>query len=198
MVREVGQDEKSILEQACTGDTEAFGTLYRKHSHRIYNLCLGMVKDASLAEDMVQDAFLQAFRRIHTFRGDSQFSTWLYRIAVNAVLMYFRRCKTNPLANAEDTKQEDEDEQRPSERFQTEDLRLSSSAQRIELERAVQLLPPGYRIMFILHDVEGYEHAEIAALLGCTPGNTKSQLFKARRKLRELLLDRRRGYAQAV
>lgn len=181
-------DERSLLQSACNGDPEAFGTLYRKHSTRIYNLCLGMVKDPTLAEDLLQDAFLQAFRRIHTFRGDSQFSTWLYRIAVNAVLMYFRRCKTNPLANAETDADSEEEEQVHNERFYAEDLRLSHSVQRIELERAIQLLPPGYRIMFILHDLEGYEHAEIASLLGCTPGNTKSQLFKARRRLREILV----------
>jgi RNA polymerase sigma-70 factor, ECF subfamily len=180
-------DERSLLDRACNGDPEAFGALYRKHSTRIYNLCLGMVKDSFLAEDLAQDAFLQAFRRIHTFRGDSQFSTWLYRIAVNAVLMYFRRCKTNPLANADADKDGEEEEPPRNDRFCADDLRLSHSVQRIELERAIQMLPPGYRIMFILHDLEGYEHAEIASLLGCTPGNTKSQLFKARRRLRELL-----------
>ncbi len=190
------EDERSVLQRACAGDPEAFGALYRKHSNRVYKLCLGMVKDATLAEDMVQDAFLQAFRRIHTFRGDSQFSTWLYRIAVNAVLMYFRRCKTNPLANAETEREDDEQEAPHSERFSTLDLRLVSSTDRIELHRAVQMLPPGYRIMFILHDVEGYEHAEIASLLGCTPGNTKSQLFKARRRLRELLAEGRTAYEQ--
>lgn len=184
------------LQRACAGDPEAFGALYRKHSNRVYKLCLGMVKDPTLAEDMVQDAFLQAFRRIHTFRGDSQFSTWLYRIAVNAVLMYFRRCKTNPLANAESDQQDNEQDQPHGERFGIYDMRLHQSAERIELQRAVLSLPPGYRIMFILHDVEGYEHSEIASLLGCTPGNTKSQLFKARRRLRELLIEGRSSYEQ--
>lgn len=188
-------DERSLLQSACNGDPEAFGSLYRKHSNRIYNLCLGMVKDPCLAEDLLQDAFLQAFRRIHTFRGDSQFSTWLYRIAVNAVLMYFRRCKTNPLANAESEGDNEEEEQLHNDRFCADDLRLNHSVQRIELERAIQMLPPGYRIMFILHDLEGYEHAEIASLLGCTAGNTKSQLFKARRRLREILVSEERRAA---
>ncbi len=190
------QNERSVLERACSGDPEAFGALYRKHSTRIYNLCLGMVKEPSLAEDLLQETFLQAFRRIHTFRGDSQFSTWIYRIAVNAVLMYFRRCKTNPLANAEGELETDKEEQPESERYYAEDLRLSHSVDRIRLERAIMKLPPGYRIMFILHDLEGYEHAEIASLLGCTPGNTKSQLFKARRRLREILMEGEGGFRQ--
>lgn len=182
-------DDNAIVKRACGGDVEAFGLLYRKYRNRIHALCLRMVKDPFIAEDVLQESFLCAFRRINTFRGDSLFSTWLHRIAVNAVLMHFRRCKTTPTENVDAELAYDEGEPMEGERFHAEDRRLTHSIERIELEQAINSLPPGYRIMFVLHDIEGFEHSEIAAILGCTPGNTKSQLFKARRRLRELLLD---------
>ncbi len=183
------EDDNAIVRRACAGDVEAFGVLYRKYRNRIHALCLRMVKDPFIAEDVLQESFLCAFRRINTFRGDSLFSTWLHRIAVNAVLMYFRRCKTTPTENVDAELAYDEGEPLEGERFHAEDRRLTHAVERIELEHAINSLPPGYRIMFVLHDIEGFEHSEIAAILGCTPGNTKSQLFKARRRLRELLLD---------
>lgn len=182
-------DDNAIVRRACEGDGEAFGLLYRKYRNRIHALCLRMVKDPFIAEDVLQESFLCAFRRINTFRGDSLFSTWLHRIAVNAVLMHFRRCKTTPTENVDAELVYDEGEPLEGERFHVEDRRLMHAVERIELEEAINSLPPGYRIMFVLHDIEGFEHSEIAAILGCTPGNTKSQLFKARRRLRELLLD---------
>ncbi len=182
-------DDNAIVKRACAGDVEAFGILYRKYRNRIHALCLRMVKDPFIAEDVLQDSFLCAFRRINTFRGDSLFSTWLHRIAVNAVLMHFRRRKTTPTENVDAELAYDEGEPLEGERFHAEDRRLQHAVERIELEQAINSLPPGYRIMFVLHDIEGFEHSEIAAILGCTPGNTKSQLFKARRRLRELLLD---------
>ncbi len=182
-------DDNAIVKRACAGDVEAFGMLYKKYRNRIHALCLRMIKDPFIAEDVLQESFLCAVRRINTFRGDSLFSTWLHRIAVNAVLMHFRRCKTTPTENADSELAYDEGEPLEGERFHVEDRRLTHSVERIELEQAINSLPPGYRIMFVLHDIEGFEHSEIAAILGCTPGNTKSQLFKARRRLRELLLD---------
>ncbi len=178
-----------IVNRACAGDVDAFGLLYRKYRNRIHALCLRMVKDPFIAEDVLQESFLCAFRRINTFRGDSLFSTWLHRIAVNAVLMHFRRCKTTPTENVDAELVYEEGESLEGERFHVVDRRLTHAVERIELEQAINSLPPGYRIMFVLHDIEGFEHSEIAAILGCTPGNTKSQLFKARRRLRELLLD---------
>lgn len=148
-----------------------------------------MVKDPFIAEDVLQESFLCAFRRINTFRGESLFSTWLHRITVNAVLMHFRRCKTTPTENAESEMPQEDGEFAEGERFRVQDRRLQHAVERIELEQAINSLPPGYRIMFVLHDIEGFEHSEIASILGCTPGNTKSQLFKARRRLRELLID---------
>ncbi len=146
-----------------------------------------MTCDPTLAEDLVQETFLSAFRKLHTFRGDSLFSTWLHRIAVNNVLMYFRQQKVTPTAHTVDERLEPEEDEPIRDRFITEDHRLLQTASRLQLERAVSNLPPGYRIMFVLHDIEGYEHSEIAALLGCSPGNTKSQLHKARKRLREIL-----------
>lgn len=182
-------DDNVIVKRACAGDVDAFGLLYRKYRNRIHALCLRMVKDPFIAEDVLQESFLCAFRRINTFRGDSLFSTWLHRIAVNAVLMHFRRCKTTPTENVDAELAYEEGEPLEGERFHAEDRCLTHAVERIELEQAINSLPPGYRIMFVLHDIEGFEHSEIAAILGCTPGNTKSQLFKARRRLRELLLD---------
>ena len=149
-----------------------------------------MINDESIAEDLVQETFLCAFRRLNTFRGDSLFSTWLHRIAVNAALMYIRRTKIDPCAKSVEIQPADEDEfQRDF--FTVRDLRLVNTADRIRLERAVSMLPPGYRIMFILHDIEGCEHSEFASLIGCSAGNTKSQLHKARKRLRQILADER-------
>jgi RNA polymerase sigma-70 factor (ECF subfamily) len=145
-----------------------------------------MVGDFGLAEDLTQDAFLMAFRRINSFRGDSAFSTWLHRIAVNTVLMHLRqkssRGGTQP--SLDDLTTEGE----PSgEVFGKEDLRLTRAIDRLSLVHAIEQLPPGYRMIFVLHDIEGYDHAEIAGLLGCSVGNTKSQLHKARLRLRKVL-----------
>jgi RNA polymerase sigma-70 factor (ECF subfamily) len=184
----VPQPEKLQIKLASEGDHESFECLYQKYSRRVFAICKRMVNDESIAEDLVQETFLCAFRRLNTFRGDSLFSTWLHRIAVNAALMYIRRCKIDPCAKSVEIQpQEEDDFQR--EFFTVRDHRLMDTADRIRLERAVGLLPPGYRIMFILHDIEGYEHSEIAAIVGCSAGNTKSQLHKARKRLRQILAD---------
>jgi len=179
--------DETVVKLACEGDVEAFATLYGKYRDRIHAICLRMIKDPFLAEDMLQQTFLCAFRRIRSFRGDSLFSTWLHRIAINVILMHFRRCKTSPIENLNDVPCPEGDPL-DAEQFHVEDRHLSHVVERIELEKAIDSLPPGYRLMFVLHDIEGFEHTEIAALLGCTPGNTKSQLFKARKRLRKLLI----------
>jgi len=180
--------DSDIVTRAQAGDVEAFGVLYVKYHKRLYNFCARMIKDPFVVEDMLQETFLSAFRQIHTFRGHSLFSTWLYRIAKNAVLMYFRRCKTTPTENADLELTSGADEMLDEERFHVEDQRLAFAVERITLEKAVNSLPPGYRTMFVLHDIKGFEHWEVAAILGCTLGNTKSQLFKARRRLRRLII----------
>jgi len=176
--------EAAAIERAKQGDAEAFEALYNLHKRRVYSLCLRMTANTAMAEDLTQEAFLQLFRKIGTFRGESAFSTWLHRMAVNVVLMQLRK-KGLPLTPLEETMQGEEDS--PKKEPGGEDMRLAGSIDRLRLEEAVSALPPGYRTVFVLHDVEGYEHNEIAEMVGCSIGNSKSQLHKARMKLRDLL-----------
>ncbi len=144
-----------------------------------------MTGNTASAEDLTQEAFLQLFRKIGTFRGESAFSTWLHRMSVNVVLMQLRK-KSLPIVPIDETTEGDEDGTLRKEPG-APDQRLAGSIDRLRLQRAVDELPPGYRTIFVLHDVEGYEHNEIAEMIGCSIGNSKSQLHKARLKLRELL-----------
>ncbi len=180
--------EAEAVERAKTGDAEAFQTLYDMHKRRVYSLCLRMTANVAQAEDLTQEAFLQLFRKIGTFRGESAFSTWLHRMAVNVVLMHLRR-KGLPVVPLEDTLESEEDTTRKEPG--APDLKLSGTVDRLQLQRAVDDLPAGYRTIFVLHDVEGYEHNEIAGIVGCSVGNSKSQLHKARLKLREALTKRK-------
>jgi RNA polymerase sigma-70 factor, ECF subfamily len=176
--------EAEAIERAKQGDEEAFEVLYHLHKRRVYSLCLRMTANTAAAEDLTQEAFLQLFRKIGTFRGESAFSTWLHRMAVNVVLMQLRK-KGLPLVSLEETMESEEES--PKKEPGAEDVRLAGSLNRLQLEQAIGDLPPGYRMVFLLHDVEGYEHNEIAEMVGCSIGNSKSQLHKARMKLRELL-----------
>jgi RNA polymerase sigma-70 factor, ECF subfamily len=176
--------EAEAIERAKQGDEEAFEVLYHLHKRRVYSLCLRMTANTAAAEDLTQEAFLQLFRKIGTFRGESAFSTWLHRMAVNVVLMQLRK-KGLPLVSLEETMETEEES--PKKEPGAEDVRLAGSLNRLQLEQAIGDLPPGYRMVFLLHDVEGYEHNEIAEMVGCSIGNSKSQLHKARMKLRELL-----------
>ena len=173
-----------LIRQVQAGGENAFEQLYHRHKSRVYGLCLRMVRDVSRAEDLTQDTFLQVHRKIGTFRGESQFSTWIHRLTVNVVLMAWRRkfVYTTAIEEATET-----DEGKFVPQFGAEDMRLRLSVSRITLERAIEDLPPGYRLVFLLHDIEGYEHNEIADMLGCTIGNSKSQLHKGRVRLRQLL-----------
>jgi RNA polymerase sigma-70 factor, ECF subfamily len=176
--------EAEAIERAKQGDAEAFETLYNLHKRRIYSLCLRMTANAAEAEDLTQEAFMQLFRKIATFRGESAFSTWLHRMAVNVVLMQLRK-KGLPVVPLEDDIETEEET--PKRDYGAQDLALEGSIDRLRLQNAIGKLPPGYRTIFVLHDVEGYEHNEIAELVSCSIGNSKSQLHKARMKLRELL-----------
>jgi RNA polymerase sigma-70 factor (ECF subfamily) len=176
--------EAAAIDRAKHGDAEAFETLYHLHKRRVYSLCLRMTANTAAAEDLTQEAFLQLFRKIGTFRGESAFSTWLHRMAVNVVLMQLRK-KGLAVVPLEDTLETDEES--PRKEPGADDVRLSGAVDRMQLQRAVADLPPGYRQVFLLHDVEGYEHNEIASMVGCSIGNSKSQLHKARMKLRDLL-----------
>src|SRR5499425_3713582 len=176
--------EAEAIERAKQGDAEAFEFLYNLHRRRVYSLCLRMTGNTASAEDLTQEAFLQLFRKIATFRGESAFSTWLHRLVVNAVLMHLRKkgLQQVPLDET-DNSQEDAVKRE----YGDDDRRLLGSVDRLALARAIAQLPPGYRSVFVLHDVEGYEHNEIAQIMDCSVGNSKSQLHKARLKLREAL-----------
>ena len=177
--------EAEAIERAKNGDAAAFATLYALHKRRVYTLCLRMLGSVSDAEDMTQEAFLHLFRKLGSFRGESAFSTWLHRLTVNLVLMQLRK-KGLQLVSLEETIHPS-DEDTPKRDFGARDPRLAGLVDRVTLERAVASLPPGYRMVFLLHDVEGFEHNEIATMLDCSTGNSKSQLHKARLKLREVL-----------
>ena len=172
------------LTRAQAGDFDAFADIFNANKGRIYALCLRMTHNAAEAEDLTQDAFMHVFRKLSAFRGESALSTWLYRVAVNTVLMHFRKKVLHQVSFDERSDCEGRTIRRECGR---NDSRLSSAVDRIALTRALQDLPAGYRMIFLLHDVHGYEHQEIADMLDCSTGNSKSQLHKARRKLRETL-----------
>jgi RNA polymerase sigma-70 factor, ECF subfamily len=177
--------EAEAIRDAKNGDADAFENLYRAHSRRVYGLCLRMIKNHAEAEDLTQQAFLQVYRKIGTFRGESGFSTWLYRVTANVVLMYLRRKKPTELLT-EDFEGHNSDDKGPRAHVASDNSMLGA-VERLNLKRAIRELPPGYKKLFLLHDVFGYEHNEIAGLLGCSTGCSKSQLHKARRRLRRIL-----------
>jgi RNA polymerase sigma-70 factor (ECF subfamily) len=189
-------NEAEAIRRAQAGDPSVYEYLYRLHSRRVYALCLRMVKDTAEAEDLTQEAFLLLFRKIHTFRGESAFSTWLHRLAVNLVLMRLRK-KSPPVVSIEAIPDPD-DETAPlkSLEFGAPDLILEGAIDRINLERCIQRLPAGFRKVFVLHDIQGYRHREIANALGRSVGDSKSQLHKARKRLRESLRELQRDKAR--
>ncbi|MGD1101449.1 MAG: sigma-70 family RNA polymerase sigma factor [Terriglobia bacterium] len=176
--------ETQLIARAQRGEEEAFAALFEAHKRRVYSLCLRMTGNTAEAEDLTQEAFLQLFRKISTFRGESAFSTWLHRLAVNVVLMHLRKKGLQQISLDEVDTSQDEPVKRD---YGSDDRRLTGSVDRIGLQKAIADLPPGYRAVFVLHDVEGYEHNEIAEIMDCSVGNSKSQLHKARMKLRERL-----------
>lgn len=187
--------EAEAIRLAQAGDAAAFEFLYNLHNRRVYALCLRMMNNPADAEDLVQEAFLQLFRKIGTFRGESAFSTWLHRMTVNVVLMKLRK-KTLPATSLDEVTDPDEETGGPRKDVGAPDLRLSGAVDRVNLERCIEMLPPGYRTVFMLHDVQGYEHNEIAEIMDCSVGNSKSQLHKARTRLRDLLQEDLRTQAR--
>ena len=171
-------DPTDLIHRAQQGDRTAFEALYRAHAGRVYALCLRLTADRALAEERTQDAFVRAWERLATFRGESAFSSWLYRLTVNEVLLARRaeRRREQRVVTSGDPA--------ALERTGGADT-LSGSA--LDLERAVAALPAGAREVFVLHDVEGYRHEEIAELTDIAVGTSKAQLFRARRLLREAL-----------
>lgn len=182
-----GMTEAEVIAKAQAGDVGCFEALYAQHKRRVFSLCLRMSNNYTEAEDHMQETFLQLYRKITSFRFESAFSTWLHRLAVNVVLMRFRRKGVVETSLEESLESQHDDE--PRREFGAPDISLVGSVDRLTLEHAIAELPPGYRMIFVLHDVEGYEHNEIAEMLGCSIGNSKSQLHKARMKLRTFLVN---------
>jgi RNA polymerase sigma-70 factor (ECF subfamily) len=176
--------EYELAQKASGGDMQAFEQLYMKYNRRVYSLCLRMMQSHAEAEDMSQEIFITLFGKLGSFRGESAFSTWLHRLTINHVLMHFRkgRVRRERLTT---------DGEMPLEIVEgTENPARMALLDRITLDSAIKQLPAGYRIVFVLHEVEGHEHHEIAEILGCSIGTSKSQLHKARMKLRRLLRSR--------
>lgn len=170
-----------LAQKAARGDVAAFEQIYWQHHRRVFSVCMRMTKNVTEAEDVTQQVFLQLFRKIGSFRGESAFSTWLHRMAVNTTLMHFRKNRSIKESGTEDGELPDGIGSRN--RKQVE----SQFVDKIGLTRAVGELPDGYRKVFVLHDIQGFEHREIAKMLGCAEGTSKSQLHKARRKLQKLM-----------
>jgi RNA polymerase sigma-70 factor (ECF subfamily) len=178
--------EEEIIRRAQDGDAGAFEQLYRRYSKRIYCLCLRMVKNQTEAEDLTQEAFLQVFRKIRTFQGKSAISTWLHRVSVNTVLMSLRKRKRVEISLEADGEYEKEPGV-PRQILGGPDPALSGLFDRESLKHVLCQMPHGYKQMLVLHDVLGYQHNEIALIVKCSTGNSKSQLHKARMRMRELL-----------
>jgi RNA polymerase sigma-70 factor, ECF subfamily len=188
--------EAEAIRRAREGDPVAFEYLYRSHSRRVYAVCLRMVGNTTEAEDLTQEAFLLLFRKIHTFRGESAFSTWLHRLAVNIVLMHLRK-KSPPHVSIQATPDPEDETVSLNVDIGEPDLLLEGVVDRINLKRCIAQLPVGYRSIFVLHDIQGYQHNEIAKILGRSVGDSKSQLHKARMRLRELLHELERDKVRA-
>src|SRR5687768_385797 len=181
-VSNVGTVSDFDLTQAAAGGAMvALEEIYHRHHRRVYSICLRMLQNAHEAEDLTQDVLIQLYRKIESFRGDSAFTTWLHRLTVNQVLMHFRK---RNVKFEKTTEEGDTPEQMVR---GTENPFKMPIVDKIALESAIDQLPAGYKNVFVLHDVEGFEHEEVAKILGCSVGTSKSQLHKARLKLRKLL-----------
>jgi RNA polymerase sigma-70 factor (ECF subfamily) len=167
---------------AANGNLAAFELIYERYHRRTYSLCLRMSSSQTEAEDLTQEVFIQLFRKIGSFRGDSAFSTWLHRLTVNQVLMHFRRRSVKNERTSEDGEMPEQTVRGSA------NPNKMQVVDRIALKNAIAELPNGYRNVFVLHDVEGFEHEEVARMMGISVGTSKSQLHKARLKLRGLLI----------
>jgi RNA polymerase sigma-70 factor, ECF subfamily len=170
-----------LTRAAAGGDMGAFEEIYNRHHRRVYSICLRMLQSPTEAEDLTQDVFIQLYRKIGSFRGDSAFTTWLHRMTVNQVLMHFRK---RTVKYEKTTEEGETPDQMVAGTANPERMRI---VDKIALDNAIEQLPKGYKNVFVLHDVEGFEHEEVARILGCSVGTSKSQLHKARLKLQKLL-----------
>ena len=181
MISTVTATDFDLTQAAAKGDMAAFEEIYQRHHRRVYSICLRMLQNTYEAEDLTQDVFIQLYRKVGSFRGDSAFTTWLHRMTVNQVLMHFRK------RNVKYEKTTEEGDTPDQVVAGTADPEKMPIVDKIALENAIDQLPAGYKNVFVLHDVEGFEHEEVARILGCSVGTSKSQLHKARLKLRKLL-----------
>ncbi|HEY3039444.1 MAG TPA: RNA polymerase sigma factor [Pyrinomonadaceae bacterium] len=178
-------DNPVKYEKMIQGELLPFEELFKLHHGKVYAVCLRMTGNTAEAEDLTQEVFVQVFRKLDTFRGESAFTTWLHRLTVNLVLMHFRK-------NRRRKEQLTESGELPEQVTKAFNVRTSFPIlDRLALDEAIVKLAPGYRTVFILHDIEGLQHFEIANILGCTAGTSKSQLHKARMKMRRLLRQRK-------
>ena len=189
--------ETELIRRAQQGDADAFADLFNRHKGRVYALCLRMTKNTAEAEDLTQEAFMHVFRKLGAFRLDSALSTWLYRVTINTVLMHFRKRSLNQVSADKPRSNDEQGTPMPRE-FPTVDISLAGCVDRVALQRVLAELPNGYRKVFVLHEMKGYEHREIATFLGCSVGNSKSQLHKARLRIREMLASPGKGQETAI
>ena len=163
------------------GDAPAFEQLYKQHSTRLYNLASRMMGSHGEADDLLQDIFLLAYRKLGSFRGESSLGTWLYRLAMNHCLDVLRNRQTR-MGNQTDSLDE------PDAAPLAARVPMVGAVSRIDLERAIETLPPACRAAFLLHDVEGFGHQEVGTMLGISEGTSKSQVHKARMRIRSYLV----------
>ena len=176
------ETDYELVQKAAHGNLAAFENIYQRYHRRAYSICLRMTQSTAEAEDLTQEVFIQLFRKMGSFRGESAFSTWLHRLTVNQVLMHFRR---RSVKSEKTTELGDMPEQTVQ---GTSNPNRMPIVDRIALKKAIAELPTGYKNVFVLHDVEGFEHEEVARMMGISVGTSKSQLHKARLKLRVLLV----------
>ena len=172
-------DDRLLVRWAQRGDQSAFEALYREHSGRVFSLCRRLSGDETLAEDLAQEVFVRAWKGLGAFRGDAKFATWIHQVAVNVVLAHRRWAVPRRDYGGETI------ESLAPMRLATTG---SQSSDAIDLERAIDRLPDGARLVFVLHDVEGFNHREVAAAVGIAEGTSKAHLHRARRLLREALI----------
>jgi RNA polymerase sigma-70 factor, ECF subfamily len=185
--------EEQAIRMAQGGDAAAFEHLYHLHSRKVYGLCLRMLKSSADAEDLTQQVFLTVFRKIGSFRGQSALSTWIHRVTVNAVFMHMRR---KPAVDATSVDELSDADNPVAPTSASGDSPMLCDAERLHVRRAISRLPAGYKRLLLLHDWLGYKHCEIARMVGCSAGNSKSQVHKARRRMQELL-DGKRWHTRA-
>ena len=179
-VNRVGENDSDVA-RAAAGDRSAFERVYREHVNRVFSLCARMVSDRARAEELTQDVFVRAWEKLHLFRGESSFGTWLHRLTVNVVL------NARKVEGRQRSRYEESDDDAGMDSLPGVVGMPLAPGDLLDLEEAITRLPPGARRVFVLHDVEGYKHEEIADMLGVTSGATKAQLHRARLLLREAL-----------